>query len=191
MKKIIYLIIFILTISTAISFFKIKRTIEFEGNDQNIIIKIPPILIAGWLKNFEIKVLNNATESYLNLLYSAFDRPLLFYPDKKNGIIFVMYFFDIEDHVFAIKLDGNKGKKNLSNINKSIKKIITSLNGFKVRYLTKEEIENVLNKLSSMSEEEYRKLSVPSLDLGFYKFYVPKSRVLEILQKDKKRFDVR
>lgn len=186
MKRVCYIILSVLLFGVVLSFVTMKKTIDLSENGLNV--KIPSILITGLFKNYEIQVSEKSnSKKYLNLLYTTFDAPLILFPSRDSNAIFVMYFFDIEDHVFAIELGGAIGDDDLNDMHKSIKRIVTSSNGFKVRYLTEQEIEKVSNELNSMPEDKYKKLSIPSLDLGFYKFYMPKSRVLEMLQKDKKR----
>lgn len=189
MKKIIYTLLCIMVFVVVLSIVTTKKTIDFAENGKDIIVKIPPILITGLFKNYEIQLSSTTSKNYLNLLYCTFDAPLLFLPSGDNNAIFVMYFFDIEDHVFAIELDNTIGADDLNGMHKSIKRIVTSSNGFKVRYLTEEEVEHVTNELTAMTENKYKRLSVPSLDLGFYKFYMPRNRVLEMLQNEKKIFD--
>jgi hypothetical protein len=186
MKKIIYIILCIFFI-VMLSFFTFKKNIDFTENEPNISVTIPSILIAGLFKNFEIKVSGKDSKDYINILYSSFDRPLLFFPDKISGAIIIVYFFDIEDHVFALEMDDRIANSNLNDMHHSIKRIVRSSNGFKVRYLTETELENVTRGMISMSEKDYKRLSVPAIDLGFYKFYMPKNKVLEMLHRESKK----
>jgi len=76
------------------------------------------------------------------------------------------------------------------NMNKSLKKIVLSRNNFNISSLSKSELSNLINHIDSMSEAEYKNISIPSLDFGLYKIYVPKNRVLEILKSGIYEYDI-
>ncbi len=185
----LYCILVVLPTITVLSSAAAGRTLELKEHGRNISIQIPSILLSGWFQNSEIQLTDTTRSSnHLNLLYGAFDQPLLFYPDNRSGAVFVFYSFDVENHIFAVELDREKEN---SGMNESLKRIIPSSHGFTVRALTREELRRTAEELNAMTEADYKKLSVPSLDLGLYRFYIPKRRVVESLQQAIKRFDAK
>ena len=60
-----------------------------------------------------------------------------------------------------------------------------SVKGFNIRPLTEFELNDAIKEIDAMPLEQYRDLSVPSLDLGFHKIYMPKSKILDMLQEEK------
>lgn len=98
----------------------------------------------------------------------------------------VVYFFDIEYHVFIIEKNENIMFQDFSNREKSsLIRILLSVKGFNIRPLTKFELNDAIKEIDAMPLEQYRDLSVPSLDLGFHKIYMPKSKILDMLQEER------
>ena len=67
----------------------------------------------------------------------------------------------------------------------SLSRILLSVKGFNVRPLTEFELNNAIKEIDAMSLKEYRNLSIHSLDLGFHKIYMPKSKILNMLQEER------
>ena len=186
MKKILYFSVCILLLFFSLYLFAYKKEISFTINSSEIILKIPPALIVGFFHNFEIEIISENKDDYLKILYNSFDRPLLFLPNKKNNSMLVVYFFDIEDHIFIIEKNENIMFQDFSNREKnSLSRILLLVKGFNIRPLTEFELNDAIKEIDAMPLEQYRDLSVPSLDLGFHKIYMPKSKILDMLQEEK------
>lgn len=186
MKKILYFSVCILFLFFSLYLFAYKKEISFTRNSSEIIVKIPPTLIVGFFHNFEIEIISENKDDYLKILYNSFDHPLLFLPNKKNNSMLVVYFFDIEDHIFIIEKNENIMFQDFSNREKSsLSRILLSVKGFNIRPLTEFELNDAIKEIDAMPLEQYRDLSVPSLDLGFHKIYMPKSKILDMLQEEK------
>ena len=181
--KIISISFIVLAIIFLVHFLTCKKSIEISINRENTVIQIPYINSYGIFENDTIKVSSQDGKSYIDILYGLGERPYFFFYDKKSNSIFVLYFFDIEMHIFAIKRDENILNVDMLPMDRSLKSIIQSVHNFNVRSLTKEELNTLVNDISSMSENKYKKMAIPTLDLGVYKFYVAKDRILEMLKK--------
>ena len=133
MKKILYFSVCILFLFFSLYLFAYKKEISFTINSSEIILKIPPALIVGFFHNFEIEIISENKDDYLKILYNSFDRPLLFLPNKKNNSMLVVYFFDIEDHIFIIEKNENIMFQDFSNREKnSLSRILLSVKGFNI-----------------------------------------------------------
>jgi len=183
MQKTIYnisLILFILLVSYYVT---TKKEITLVLNGKSINARLANVLSS------EMKISTKNNKKYIKMLHTSFEYPMLFIPNKNSNSIFVLYFFDIEMHVFSIKINTNIMDMNRINLNKSLKRIVLSTYGFGIESLTKIEIDEMIKEVSVMSERDYKRLSVPSLDLGFYKIYIPKKRVIERLRKGVSKLD--
>lgn len=186
MKKMLYFSGCILFLFISLYFFTYKKEIYIIKNSSITIAKIPPSLIAGFFRNFEIEIISENRNDYLKMLFNSFDRPLLFLPNKKSNGIIVFYFFDIEDHIFVIEKNEKIASQDFSSRTRnSLNRILLSSRGFNIRPLTEFELNDAIKEIGEMPLKQYRNLSVPSLDLGFYKIYMPKSKILDMLQEEK------
>ena len=176
MKKLFLLLL----VFIVVHFLTCKKSIEILTHRGNTTIQIP--YLYSLFEKDTVKVSSQDGRNYFDITYGLFDSPLFFFYDKKSDSIFVLYFFDIEMHIFAIKKDDNILNADMLPMGRSLKRIIPSVHHFNVRSLTEEELDSLGNDISSMSEKEYREISVPKLDLGVYKLYARKDRVLEMLK---------
>jgi len=183
MQKIIYSISLILFIFFVSYYFTSKKEITLVLNGKYINAQLANVFSS------EMIVSSQDNKKYIKMLHTSFDYPMLFIPNKENNSIFILYFFDIEIHVFTIKINKNTPDENKTNLNNSLKRIILATHGFKIESLSKIERDAMINKINMMSESDYKRLSVPSLDLGLHKIYIPKKRVIEMLKKDVSELD--
>ena len=180
-------IIFSISIIFLVHFLTCKKSIDIQTNRENITIQIPCMRSYNISKNHTMRVSTQDGKSYIDILYGLFDRPMFFFYDKKSDSIFVLYFFDIEMHIFAIEKDDNISNADMLPMGRSLKRIIPSVQNFNVRALTRQELDSLANDISSMPEKEYKQMSIPTLDLGVYKLYGfidgSKDGVLRMLKK--------
>jgi len=172
----IYKIILFILVLLVFMFLNTKKEISLKLNEKNISIKLASIFSS------ESKLNIKNDKKYITLLHTLLEYPTLFIPNRKNNSIYVLYFFDIENHLFSIKLDKDNTAINKTYLNRSMKNIILSGQGFKIESLTQIEIDTIVDKINAMSDDEYKYFSIPSLDLGVYKHYITKKRILEILK---------
>ena len=183
MYKIIYTISLILFIFFFSYYFTSKKEITLVLNGKSINARLANVLSSEMI----ISTQNN--KKYIKMLDTLVDHPMLFVPSKNSNSIFVLYFFDIEMHVFSIKINIDTLDVNKTNLNNSLNRIILATHGFGIESLSKIKIDEMINKISMMSKRDYKRLSVPSLDLGLYKIYIPKKRVIEMLRKGVSKLD--
>lgn len=127
--------------------FTSKKEIYFTRNISEIIVKIHQTFIAGFFHDFEIEIISENKDDYLKILYNPFDRPLLFLPNKKNNSMLVVYFFDIEYHIFIIEKNENIISQDFSIREKgSLSRILLSIKGFNIRQLTEFELNDAIKK---------------------------------------------
>lgn len=169
MYKIICLFLLVIVVSY---YFTLKKEIRLDINNQNVSAVFSNILSSS------MKIIVN-NKSHIEILQNSFNYPLFLFPIKKTNSIFVLYWFDIEVHMFAIDLNTDI---DTSKLNKSLSKIIIATDESKVRSLKDKEIADMIKTIDTLSEKEYKKFSVPSLDLGLYKQYIGKEKVIELLK---------
>jgi hypothetical protein len=59
--------------------------------------------------------------------------------------------------------------------------LLTNL--YRIKEMTKEELNGMFSMLEDTPEEDIRKFSVPTSDIGLYKYYMPKQSIIEIIAK--------
>jgi len=186
-KNIILFISIALFIYSITYFITYKRNISFTNNGTKISIDIPTYFSSNLIK---ITSNRETPQNYIHILYDMFESPDFFFYNKDNNTIYILYWFDTSIHIFSIKERNSSEIMPIVNMNKSLKRIVLSRNNFNIFSLSKSELSNLINHIELMSEKEYKNISIPSLDLGLYKIYVPKNRVLEILKSGIREYDI-
>jgi len=186
-KNIILFIIIALFIYSINYFITYKRNISFTNNGTKISIDIPTYFSSNLIK---VTSDRETPQNYINIKYGIFAYPIFFFCNKDNNTIYILYWFDTSIHVFSIKERNSSEIMPIVNMNKSLKKIVLSRNNFNIFSLSKSELSNLINHIELMSEKEYKNISIPKIDFGLYKMYVPKNRVLNILKSGIYEYDI-
>lgn len=176
MSKSIYFTSFIVFLFIISYYYISKKNIELKLDNQKINAVLPNIF------SKTMKITTDDNKKYIKILQSSFNYPVFLFSNKNTHSIFILYWFDIEVHAFAITLNKNILNINALKLNQSLQKIIISTKGFEVKSLTQKEINDMINTIKKLSNNEYEKFSVPSLNLGLYKKYISKKRIIELLK---------
>jgi hypothetical protein len=153
-----------------------KKNIELKIDNQ----KINVVLRNIFSKTMKITTDNN--KKYIEILQDSLNYPVFLFPNQNTHSIFILYWFDIEVHAFSIVLNKDILNMNAFILNQSLQNIIISTKGFEVKSLTQKDINDMINTIDKLPNHEYEKFSVPSLDLGLYKKYISKKRIIELLK---------
>jgi hypothetical protein len=154
--------------------------------------EIPELLFCTYSKafcDFSIKTLNslsvsitsNDVTSQVNFYTGMFYRPLFFFYSEEKEAVFVIYSADLQVEYLAIRIHGESGISFPDN--HSPWWIVSIDQSLSIKEMTKAELNGMLSMLEDMPEGDIRKFSVPTFDIGFYKYYMPKQSIIEIIAK--------
>jgi hypothetical protein len=110
----------------------------------------------------------------LDMSQDFFDSPIIVIPSPNDDVFLCIYYYDVDTQLF--KIDLSKGSKALPN--GSILSAIILASNCKVERVLKDDTNDwalAANALEQMSGGQFKRVSIPSLDLVvFHKYYSQK-----------------
>jgi hypothetical protein len=159
-----------------------SEVIIYKDEAYELSADIPYISIAGFFYPFKVAVKSSDSIIDAEILFKTFDRPLFFLFLKNMDALIVIYWFDIEDLVFVIE-SGNVSEKGTDRIlDNKLDMIVDIKDNLTVRRANNQEVNYLISEIEKMPQEKYEQLSIPHFDIGIYKRYLSKQRILNILK---------
>lgn len=114
---------------------------------------------------------------FASLLHSAFDRPILFFPDEAQKKLFCLYDFDVRVELLIFEIDTP-----CANIPIEINKIV--LNSiWRVKQGSSDEIAYFKKHVVDFNPELIKQYSIPTIDIGPLKRYLSKKQLLAVISR--------
>ena len=179
--KIFLKFVLCLIVMSVIIFISQKRKISLSVcNGKNIELKYPfnylGIIDIWSNKTCSISMsYEKNTKLKAKLLLTAFDEPMLLILDDSKKYLYCLYNFDIAKELI------------LFDISSSDEKIPAELSGiiketfWNVKRADTKDIANFKNLILTKKNKDLKKCSIPSIGLGFYRYYLPKDKILDII----------
>ena len=175
-----YIAIVLISFLSLVILFQKKR-ITFDLTNNNYIeIQIPKVTIMSIVSNYTCTLMRGAVTGYSNeigsLLLNAFDRPVLFVLNDSKTLLFCLYDFDTRVELLVFEIDSDRKQA----IPKEIATIVKT-SKWDVRRARKVEIDQVRSAVIKANSEALKEYSFPAFDIGFYKLYLDKAQLLELI----------
>lgn len=161
-----------------ISFFLQKKALYLKSNKMNFNYTVElPLFSFGLVKDHVCKVIKLDSKSVKSeILFNWFDRPILFYLDELNNEIYCLYNFDIKSELFIFEMVNQ-----FLETPEPLKNIVLN-SEVKIRRNTVKDVSILIKAIESMEFNEIKQLSLPTLDFGYYKYFLSKDKVISILK---------
>jgi len=181
-KSLKLLIIFLFIVLFIFSFQKRKIIIDLQ-NKNKIEIIYPYYYqdILGFVFNYKCSIFYNDQQrrfKVIDLLLNAFDRPVLFCTDTSK--LYCLYNFDIEERLIVFYID-----KSVDNLTTDDSQRIVKYTKWSCEPIGSKEVEYIRNFIIKSEMRILKKYSMPTINLVFYKYYLPKDTLLNMLDKVK------
>lgn len=160
---------------------KNKIIIEISPNNR-IELRIPTVSILGIWKSYTstlYRVSGNNNIEVSRILLTTFDRPLLLLLSESKNKLYCLYDFDIEIELIVFDIDS----KRTNEIPKNLERIVKS-SEWNVRRATRTEVYQIKSYITNIKAKELRERSNPTLDIGFFKYYLSRNRLINLIDSE-------
>ncbi len=112
------------------------------------------------------------------LLLNTFARPLLLLLSESKDKLFILYDFDVSVELLVFDIDSIRTKE----IPKELDNIV-EVSKWNVRRATETEVNYLKNYIINAGIMDLRNLSNSTLDFGFYRYYLTKNQLLNVINR--------
>jgi hypothetical protein len=145
-----------------------------SGSSGAGFLRLPKLWDQVWGGTSTLHLRRDDTTTDATLWHTLMEKPVMVLPATPSTVLCI-YDFDVGFRVLVFDKD-----ETAKNRDDEISTIVTSTN-VAVRMADANEIEGAIAKIREMGAEDYEVASVPTLDLGVLRMYVPKANLLERL----------
>lgn len=114
---------------------------------------------------------------FASLLHSAFDRPIMFFPDKAQKRLFCLYDFDVRVELLIFEINTP-----CADIPIEINKIVLN-SAWRVKQGSSDEIEYFKKHVVDFNSELIKQYSIPTIDIGPFKYYLTKNQLQAVISR--------
>ncbi len=116
-----------------------------------------------------------------NLLYDLFETPLMLLSGREPSTVICVYMFDIKYEVIVFDLGARPGRYAPVRGEEDLRWIVQG-SEIPFRRASLDELRYVLKTVRKMSESDYKRASVPTVDLGWFRWYAPPERIATLMK---------
>lgn len=146
-----------------------------SGSSGTGFLRLPKLWAQVWGGTSTLHLRGDDTTSDATLRHTLMEKPVMVLPATPSTVLCI-YDFDVGFRVLAF--DKDEAARNRDD---EMSTIVTRTN-VAVRLAGANEIEGAIAKIREMRAEDYEVASVPTVDIGVLRTYVPKANLLDRLE---------
>ncbi len=158
-----------------------NRIILDISPNNRIELHIPTISIFGIWADYNCTLYRISEDNKIEvskLLLNTFARPLLLLLSESKDKLFILYDFDVSVELLVFDIDSIRTKE----IPKELDNIV-EVSKWNVRRATETEVNYLKNYIINAGIMDLRNLSNSTLDFGFYRYYLTKNQLLNVINR--------